>query len=143
MATSKCPQCGLVNPLSASTCKRCGTELTAQSSTDETEAVPTTDNQAEVDKEVENEKDKEKDNEPFGAWGCIQLIILLVIAGAITGYLGIYIREYLPSGTYPIIVLIAIFIPAAVVGLIVGGIVLYVINIPVKLLRKKSPDDKA
>jgi hypothetical protein len=139
MANSKCPQCGLVNPLSASTCKRCGTELTAQSSTDETAAAPTTENEAEADKE----KDKEKDNEPLGAWGCIQVIILLVIAGSITGYLGIYIREYLPSGTYPVIVLIAIFIPAAVVGLIVGGIVLYLINIPVKLFRKKSPDDKA
>jgi len=124
----------LVNPLSASTCKRCGTELTPQSSTDEPTAAPSTENQAEAE--------KEKEKEPLGAWGCIQLIILFVIASVITGYLGIYIREYLPSGTYPVVVLIAIFIPAAVVGLIVGGLVVYILNIPVKLLRKESSGAK-
>ncbi|HEV7398082.1 MAG TPA: zinc ribbon domain-containing protein [Pyrinomonadaceae bacterium] len=135
MASSKCPQCGLVNPLSAPTCKRCGTELAIPSSTDETAVAPSTENQ--------EEGGKEKESEPLGAWGCTQLVILFVIASVVTGYLGIYIREYLPSGPYPVILLIAIFLPAAVVGLLIGGLVVYILNIPVKLLSKKPPSDQA
>jgi hypothetical protein len=44
--------------------------------------------------------------------------------------------ELLPAGSYPVVFLIAIFIPAAVVGLAAEGLVLYVIKLLIKAVKK-------
>ena len=115
---SKCKSCGLVNPLNTTDCKRCGASLT-------TEEQP---NSAQVVNPTEA-SEGQKEPEPAGVWGCIQMLILLAVASVITGYLGLYIREWLPSGPYPMIVLILIFLPAAVVGVAMGIGVVWFINL--------------
>jgi hypothetical protein len=83
-----------------------------------------------------------KEPEPLTAWGCIQGLIVLVIAGSITGYLGIYIMQWLPSGLYSIALLIVIFLPPAIVGLAAGLGVLWFINlfIPGALSKEEKPE---
>jgi hypothetical protein len=70
-----------------------------------------------------------KEPEPVTAWGCIQTLIVLIIAGSITGYLGIYLWGWLPSGLYSVTLLILIFIPPAIVGVASGLGVLWFINL--------------
>jgi hypothetical protein len=127
MANLKCKSCGLVNPQSAKECKRCGAGLAAEAESNITNTA------------TEGEPKK---NDSGGVWGCIQGLILLAIAGSITGYLGIYIMGWLPSGVYPIILLIALFIPPAIVGLVAGFGVIWFINlfIPGFFNQKKDAD---
>jgi len=75
------------------------------------------------------ESEVKKEPEPVTAWGCIQTLIVLVIAGSITGYLGIYMWGWLPSGLYSVTLLILIFIPPAIVGVAAGLGVLWFINL--------------
>src|SRR6185295_13992385 len=107
MSTLKCKGCGLVNPFNATHCKRCGASLIAAEDREAAPAVTQLTEESEVNKEPE----------PVTAWGCIQTLIVLIIAGSITGYLGTYMIEWLPSGLYSIRLLIVIFLPAAIVGL--------------------------
>ena len=81
-----------------------------------------------------------KEPEPATVWGCIQILIVLIIAGSITGYLGIYLMEWLPSGLYSVTLLIIIFLPPAIVGLAAGLGVLWFINlfIPGALTKDSS-----
>jgi hypothetical protein len=125
MANSKCKNCGLVNPQSATECKRCGAALAAEADSNVTSTV--------------TGSDAEKDDSG-GVWGCIQVLILLAVAGAITGYLGIYIMGWLPSGLYPTILLIALFIPPAIVGIAVGFGVLWFINLFIPGLTSPQKD---
>lgn len=111
MSTLKCKGCGLVNPFNATDCKRCGASLIA------TPTQPT------------EESEVKKEPEPVTVWGCIQTLIVLIIAGSITGYLGTYLWGWLPSGLYSVTLLILIFIPPAIVGLAVGLGVLWFINL--------------
>ena len=75
------------------------------------------------------ESEVKKEPEPVTAWGCIQTLIVLTIAGSITGYLGTYLLGWLPSGLYSVTLLILIFLPPAIVGLAVGLGVLWFINL--------------
>jgi len=122
MTNLKCKQCGLVNPFNAPECKRCGSELVAN-------ANPTA--PSDPDQKIGEDKFELK-----GCWGCMQALIFLSIAGGVTGYLGLFIREFLPDGYYPTIVLIGIFIPAAAVGTALGVFVLYVITRLIKTVKK-------
>lgn len=129
MSTLKCKGCGLVNPFNATHCKRCGASLIAAE---------------EAATQLTEESDVKKESEPVTAWGCIQGLIVLIIAGSITGYLGTYLLDWLPSGLYPIRLLILIFLPAAVVGVAVGLGVLWFINlfIPGALTKDTSNKDE-
>ena len=81
-----------------------------------------------------------KEPEPVTVWGCIQLLIVLIIAGSITGYLGMYVMAWLPSGLYSVTLLILIFLPPAIVGLAAGFGVLWFINLFIPgVLTKESP----
>jgi hypothetical protein len=86
------------------------------------------------------ESEVKKEPEPVTVWGCIQTLIVLIIAGIITGYLGYYLWGWLPSGLYSVTLLILIFIPPAIVGLAVGLGVLWFINlfIPGALTKDSS-----
>lgn len=138
MENLKCKQCGLVNPFNATECKRCHASLMDGELPKDTEHADSI-NAEPVSGEPVTEETKEEEKKDEGVWGCIQVVILLIVAGTITGILGIYMREYLlPSGTYPMIVLIAIFIPPAIVGLAAGGLVLYLLNLVAKPFRKKD-----
>jgi hypothetical protein len=121
MTSLKCKQCGLVNPFNVAACKRCGAALVTADS-------PAT--ATDTDQEA-----GEKKYELVGVWGCAQAFIMLSIAGSVTGYLGVYIMDYLPSGPYPVVFLIAIFIPAAIVGIAAGGGVLYGIHLLIKAVK--------
>jgi len=126
MANLKCKSCGLVNPQNATDCKRCGASLIAETDPNVTTTV--------------NEGAAEKEGDSGGVWGCIQGLILLAIAGTITGYLGIYIMDWLGPGTYPVIFLIALFIPPAIVGLAVGAGVIWFINLFIPGIFSKKED---
>ena len=115
MSTLKCKGCGLVNPFNTTDCKRCGATLIAAEAPAVTEPAEAT--------------EVKKEPEPVTAWGCIQTLIVLIIAGSITGYLGTYMLGWLPSGLYSVTLLILIFIPPAIVGLAVGLGVLWFINL--------------
>jgi len=127
MSTLKCKSCGLVNPYNTTACKRCGASL-----------VPPVEAAAVTPPAEASEATKEP--EPVTAWGCIQLLIVLIIAGSITGYLGMYIMEWLPSGLYSMRLLIVIFLPAAVVGLAAGlGVLWFIILFIPGALSKGNP----
>ena len=129
MTNLKCKSCGLVNPPNATDCKRCGSSLIAGEPRNASQTAP--------------HDAGEKESKPEGCWGCIQWLIILAIAGAITGYLGIYIMGLLPSGLYPTILLILIFLPAAVVGLAAGIGVVYVINLFIPGIFTPEKKDEA
>src|SRR5262245_30814689 len=101
MSTLKCKECGVVNPYNTTDCKRCGASLIAA---EEPEAAPAVTQPTE-------ESEVKKEPEPVTAWGCIQMLIVLIIAGSITGYLGSYVMGWLPSGLYSVTLLILIFLP--------------------------------
>ena len=126
MSTLKCKGCGLVNPYNTAACKRCGASLIAAE-------APALTQPAEA-------SEAKKEPEPATVWGCIQILIVLIIAGSITGYLGIYLMEWLPSGLYSVTLLIIIFLPPAIVGLAAGLGVLWFINlfIPGALTKDSS-----
>jgi len=126
MSTLKCKGCGLVNPFNTTDCKRCGATLIAAEAPAVTEPAEAS--------------ELKKEPEPVTAWGCIQTLIVLIIAGSITGYLGTYLMEWLPSGLYSIRLLIVIFLPAAIVGLAAGLGVLWFINLFIPgALSKENP----
>ena len=113
MSNLKCKSCGLVNPHNTTDCKRCGASLIA----------------ADDPKSHPSGMEDQEQPEPLTVWGCIQTLIVLTIAGAITGYLGLYIWGWLPSGLYSVYLLILIFIPPAIVGVAAGLGVLWFINL--------------
>jgi len=130
MSILKCKGCGLVNPYNTAACKRCGASLIAAEEPETGSAVTQPTEQNEVKKEPE----------PASVWGCIQVLIVLTISGSITGYLGIYLMGWLPSGLYSVTLLILIFMPPAIVGLAAGLGVLWFINlfIPGALTKDNS-----
>ena len=113
MSNLKCKSCGLVNPHNTTDCKRCGASLIV----------------ADDPKSPPSEMQDQKQPEPVTVWGCIQTLIVLTIAGPITGYLGYCFWGWFPSGYYSVLLLILIFIPPAIVGLAAGLGVLWFINL--------------
>ena len=90
----------------------------------------------------ENEVNKEP--EPLTVWGCVQMLMVLIIAGSITGYLGFYLWGWLPSGYYSVTLLIVIFLPPAIVGLAVALGMLWFINLFIPgILTKESSGETA
>ena len=119
-----------MNPYNTTDCKRCGVSLIAAA---EPEAAPALTQSTE-------ESEVKKEPEPVTAWGCIQMLIVLIIAGSLTGYLGSYVMGWLPSGLYSVTLLILIFLPPAIVGLAAGLGGLWFINlfIPGALTKPSS-----
>ena len=110
MTSNKCPKCGLVTLATATVCKNCSYKFTANDSDKNTQDAKT------------NLSEKPK------SWADTFCALNLFFGSIVLGivfclYWDFYVLSHiLPSGTYPVILLILFYLPAAILAIVCGFI---------------------
>ena len=106
MTTNKCPKCGFMTLATATVCKNCSYKFTGNEQMNNASTQP----------------------QETGSWIDTFCVLNLLASAIACGIIFCLYWDYyvlsniLPSGSYPIILLIAFYLPAGILAIVCGGI---------------------
>lgn len=110
MTSNKCPKCGFITLATATQCKNCSHKFTSAKNENTSQA--------------ENINSENKPQSWIDTFCGLNLLAASIFLGIVFClYWNSYVLSYvLPSGRYPIILLIICYLPAGILAIIGGGI---------------------
>ena len=109
MKSNKCPKCGFITMATAAACKNCAHQF---SSNDNVRAM------------ASNSSNTETPQTWADTFCALNLLAVAVVCGVIFCLIwnAYVLSSFLPSGRYPIILLIIFYLPPGILALICGGV---------------------